>query len=95
LIPIQIIWDKEESKEIRKRILRLSDKKIEKLFELSGLRFSKKDREVPISEIVKEIRKQGIKSGKLTVLIEEGFLDYNVDGKEIIRLVEKIEKEKS
>jgi sugar phosphate isomerase/epimerase len=89
-----ILWEEDESKSIRKRIIALSDKQIENLFKLSGLKFfyGPGEKEIPWSEIIAEIRKVGIDHPKLICLLDEGFLGYHVDGTELIKQVEQMEK---
>jgi hypothetical protein len=93
-MPIQVQWEELESKEVRERILKLADKKLVKLFEQSGLHFTDgtSGEALAFEKVVDEVREKGIDSGRLIVLIEEGFLDGNIDGQKIILAIEELEK---
>lgn len=62
----EIVWDEKEERELGKRILKLSDTQIGALLGL--LAGFKAD---VIKETVAEIRKYGLRSGHLPILLEE------------------------
>jgi len=66
-------WDLEEKEELSKRILRLSNLQIEKLFKKAGIKYM-----VPMDKVIEEIREEQEGSMNLDTLLTEADSKNNL-----------------